>query len=398
MIRTLIQKLKCKRGTLLPLVCALVIMTYVDFFPSVIRYNLSYVAWGVILLECLFTCPLRINRTAFFYIAYGAVFLLIVLIFSAFSDLQYYKSSIVYAILVALLVFICGSLIGNKLDPDDVEVICRWYVLGAVLLSIVLFINTGGDFNLDKRQYLGLNKNSVGQILSSAAMVLMVGVSAKKKKGNTLIRLAMVAVLVTMLFLIRSRTSILCFAVAVVLMLASRYTNRKVKRWIAFAVIVFAVVLIAVPGFRNALVNKILFANRDASDIDALSSGRLTIYNRFFPMLKGNELMGLGPMYYESFFLSAILQFGIPLGLFLWGYVLFMLREVRVRRRSLPYGWLLMLIAVSYSLNGLFEGLPPFGPGTKNFLLWLLFGLATAHTGSRANYEKGAMEHGGLLR
>lgn len=35
-----------------------------------------------------------------------------------------------------------------------------------------------------------------------------------------------------------------------------------------------------------------------------------------------------------------------------------------------------MILALSYSLNGVFEGLPPFGPGTKNFLLWLLFGLA----------------------
>ena len=35
----------------------------------------------------------------------------------------------------------------------------------------------------------------------------------------------------------------------------------------------------------------------------------------------------------------------------------------------------MVLIALGYSVNGLFEGLTPFGPGVKCYYMWLLFGI-----------------------
>ena len=167
-------------------------------------------------------------------------------------------------------------------------------------------------------------------------------------------------------------------------MFLSRYTSRKVKRWIFIALAGVLIVLLVNPRFRTILITNILFANRDATSLDSLTSGRIHLYAQFFDLMKDHGLIGNGARYYESFYLSVIVQFGYPLGLYLWGYVVLMVRQIRKIYRRLSYGWLLVIISISYSLNGLFEGLPPYGPGTKNFLLWLLFGFAIA----QADYTK----------
>lgn len=387
MLRTIREKMLCSRPTLVPVICMLTVLTYVDFFPDAIRYNLSYIVWILVLVECAFTCRIRIKKAALSYICYGLVFVAIIAAFELISPNKYLSSGVVYAIFVALLVFICGVLLGNKLNENDVEVICRWYTLGAVLLAIILVINTGGNFGLQSRVYGGLNKNSVGQILSTAATILMIGISTKKGRSNTILRVLLSAFLIVILFLMRSRTCILCFSASIIIMLFSRYTNRKVKRWILLALVGTVVFVLLNPNFRTILITNILFANRDATSLDALTSGRISIYSQFFPLMKGNELIGSGARYYESFYLSVLVQFGYPVGLYLWGYVLYMLRQIRKSQEYVPYGWLLVIISISYSLNGVFEGLPPFGPGTKNFLLWLLFGFAITHTNFQG-YQK----------
>ena len=381
MIREIKGKMTCSRFTLVPLISLLTILTYVDFFPDAIRYNLSYIVWLMVLVECFVEClitgRIRLKKAAITYVGLGLVFIVVVALFDFFSSNHYFSGGgVIYSILVALLVFICGVLLGNKLNEEDVEVICRWYALGAVLLAIILIINTGGDFGLKNRVYGGLNKNSVGQILSSAATILIIGISSKKGRSNTVIRISLSLLLIVVLFLIRSRTCILCFSISVIIMLLSRYTNKKVKRWIVTALLILFAVIISNDTFRNILVTNILLANRDSTSLDSISSGRISIYSQFFTLMRGHELIGNGAQYYESFYLSVIVQFGYPLGLFLWYYVLYMLKQIRRMNRYLSYGWLLVIISISYSLNGLFEGLPPFGPGTKNFLLWLLFGLA----------------------
>ena len=137
-------------------------------------------------------------------------------------------------------------------------------------------------------------------------------------------------------------------------------------------------VLVFSEGIRKILIEQILFANRDASSLDDLTSGRITIYSGFGNLIKGHEFVGNGALYFECFYLSAIVQFGIPVGLFLWGYVAYAIYSVKKIYSYFCYGWLMMILVLSYSLNGLFEGLPPFGPGTKNFLLWLVFGIASS--------------------
>lgn len=73
-------------------------------------------------------------------------------------------------------------------------------------------------------------------------------------------------------------------------MLLSKYTNRKVKKWICVVLGVAAIVLIFNSGLRKTLVEQILFANRDATNLDNLTSGRIAIYSSFWDIVKRKEL------------------------------------------------------------------------------------------------------------
>ena len=45
-------------------------------------------------------------------------------------------------------------------------------------------------------------------------------------------------------------------------------------------------------------------------------------------------------------------------------------------QRFIPYRFYITFLALafSYTINALFEGYAPFGPGAKSFILWLVFG------------------------
>lgn len=380
MISALKNKLMCSRFTLIPLVCFFTILTYGETLPQSIRDNLVYVLWAIIMLECVITCRFRFSKQALTFIGLGIIFYFLVLLLTLFGPgSSYLSSSICMTLGISILVFICGNALGNKLNEDDIEVIMRWFVLGSLLMGTVYFVqNLATGFNLTSRIYnnVSFNKNSAAQLISSAICILILGVNKNKTRKNTFIRIALIVYLTLILLLLRSRSCILCFAFAILVMLLSKYTSRKVKKWIYAILAVAAIVLVFNSGLRKTLIEQILFANRDATSLDNLTSGRIAIYSSFWDLVKGHELVGNGALYYECFYLSAIVQFGFPVGLYLWGFVLHALNSIRKIYKNFNYGWLLMILALSYSLNGIFEGLPPFGPGTKNFLLWLLFGIA----------------------
>ena len=384
MVSKINNRLMCSRFTLIPLVCFFTILTYGETLPQSIRDNLVYVLWVFILLECAFTCRLRFSKQAVYFIGLGVVFYFLILLLTIFgSGNTYISSSICSTIGISIMVFICGAALGNKLNADDVQVILRWFVLGSLVMgSVYFFRNLSTGFNLTSRIYstVSFNKNSAAQLISSAICILILGINKNRTKKDTVIRLLLIIYLTIILLLLRSRSCILCFAFAIVIILLSRYTNKKVKKWI-YAVLTIAILLLVFnPMIRNTFIQQILFANRDFSNLNDLTSGRINIYSRFWDLVKGHELVGNGALYYECFYLSAIVQFGFPVGLYLWGFVLHALNGIRKIYKNFNYGWLLMILALSYSLNGIFEGLPPFGPGTKNFLLWLLFGIACSQT------------------
>ena len=382
MIRYFYNKLLCSKFSLIPFVCFFTVLTYGEVLPTSIKSSLAYALWIIVFFECVLTCKLRLSKQAVTFIGLGAFFFFLVLILTVLgSGNTYFNSSICLTVGITIMIFFCGTALGNKLNENDVEVILRWFVLGTIVMGTVyFFLNLSTGFNLSSRVYnnVSFNKNSASQLISSSICILIIGDNRKDIPKYRVLNIGIIIYLTLILLLMRSRSCILCFSFSVIIILLSKYTNKTVKKWIICLSFVAVLVLVFSEGIRKILIEQLLFANRDASSLDDLTSGRITIYSGFGNLIKGHEFVGNGALYFECFYLSAIVQFGIPVGLFLWGYVAYAIYSVKKIYSYFCYGWLMMILVLSYSLNGLFEGLPPFGPGTKNFLLWLVFGIASS--------------------
>ena len=192
MISILKNNLACSRFSLIPLICFFTILTYGEILPEPLRANLVYVLWSIVLVECLFTCKLKISRQALFFICAGLLFFVLLLILSFFnSDKSYFTSSICLTVGISIMIFFCGCALGNKLNEDDVDVILRWFVLGSLVMGSVYFVqNLSTGFNLTSRIYnkVSFNKNSAAQLISSAIFIMILRFDKNKAKISTTIR------------------------------------------------------------------------------------------------------------------------------------------------------------------------------------------------------------------
>ena len=392
------QMLRTSRFSLIPIICFLSVLTYENTVPESIRTIIVYGGWMLLFIEVIFTCKKNIPFLAIKYFSIIIFFFAgVALLSTFFASINYFNSPTIHSLYISLFVFIIGLLAGRKLNENDVVVCFRWYMWGAVILSLFFFIKgipTG--FNLNSRQYFSLDKNSMGQIIATAACILILdkkGLQSRKTLYNIIIGIF----LIVNVFLLRSRTSILCFAFSLLIILASRVTSKKVKRWMFVFAVVFVVILFTNDTLRNVFFNGILLANRSLTDLNDLTSGRFNIYLNFGNLMNGNWLSGNGGRYYESFYLSAFVQFGFVVGSILILSVLYVIGCTRKVYRHIEYGFLLYILAISYSMNGVFEGLPPVGPGIKNFALWLLLGFGLAHYSRKDLNDSSGIEKTGVV-
>lgn len=380
------NSLLCSRLTLLPIICFLSIIFYIRSLPDFIREVIVYIPWGIGCLECIsffvVNKKLRVNSIVFKYLALTLFTLFLVFILQLFGNVNYFNSPTIRSVVLSLGVFIIGFIYGQKLNEEDIKVVCKWYLIGSFVLAVFITVTYSSmGFYLDSRLYLDIGKNAIGQIFSTSVCIILflLSDSGKKRFFSTLLYTSLGIFLVVIMFLIRSRTSLLCFGVALFYIIVSKRASKILKKRLLKIAVAGILILVFNENIRNTLVQNILLANRDISDLDDITSGRVAIYNSFWRLMEGNELTGNGGLYYESFYLSTLIQFGYLVGGLFNLLVLQMLVYIKYLSSKVIYGQLLMTIAISYSLNGVLEGLPPFGPGTKNFLLWLLFGAATSH-------------------
>ena len=128
----------------------------------------------------------------------------------------------------------------------------------------------------------------------------------------------------------------------------------------------------------DMFVGNILFAGRNASSLDSLTSGRVSIVSEFPTLIEGHWLTGIGSLYFECFPLSCILQFGIITGSIIIGIAyLPVIKSLKLDRTNV-YSSILVIVCIGYGINSIFEGLAPIGPGVKCYYMWLMYGILFA--------------------
>lgn len=374
MINTKIMK-KFFLTILIVLACFLSNLSQLPYFISKGSTQiLSIPIWILLFITLIVTNRFKISKALINILVLMVLFIMILIILYIISSKDYFSSSLFYSTLISVFILIIGSLISPIFNKDIFRYIVISYVLSSLVVSLVVFVKYFGiGFSLDTRVYAYSSKNSLSQIILTSIIILFCYFKPRNnwEKVNKII---IIIFDIFMLFILRSRASILGFTIVSLIIAFDKRTNIRYRRIVIIAGILSLILLSISDEFKDLLLNKIIFAGRDFNDLDNLSSGRISILRDFPVLIRGNWLTGIGSIYFESFPLSAILQFGIFAGgILIYLSILPLLTSAKRRNNELRS--LLYYISIAYFVNSLFEGLAPFGPGIKCYFLWLLYGI-----------------------
>lgn len=273
-------------------------------------------------------------------------------------------------------------------SPQKLKLISIIVLICAFLLAIIVYDYSLRGVSLEERQYAFQAKNSMGQILLASCIIAITTYIPKIKPIKILYAISMIVIIVVM-FIMKSRATILGFFF-VVAFFSLKYNNRRI-RMLSFVLVVLLVGYILVnENAYDSVVNNILLGNRNTRDLDDLSSGRLSLMIFYIQMIPDNLFFGIGNKYLDCFPVVMVLQYGL-IGALLVFFFLYRC-AVYVNRQPKDFhtvGLALFLMFWVFMVNSLFEAQPPFGPGVKCFLLWMLLGFSLAEN-HKSDYLKQA--------
>lgn len=345
------------------------------FVQAGLTQRLSFPGWILLTIAIFLSRKIRITKPTITQMSLGVALIIWLLLDSLLISKFQFKSSMFYSYMISLFIFILGSWVSEYVNERVLENINRLFVVSIFLVSANIFVEFFGiGYNLSTRFYEYSSKNSVSQIIFTALILLIIRYTPQNAVG-WLTKIGVIVFEMYVILLLRSRATLVSLLLCILVMVLARDTNRKMKAIICIVTLGVIVMLVVNEEFNNFIFNKVILANRSVANLNDLTSGRVSIISRFPQLIKGHWLTGIGPMYYECFPLSAILQFGIAGGILCIIISLQPLYKSFIFRHTSDEWYLLFLIAIGYSVNGLFEGLAPFGPGVKCYYMWLLFGL-----------------------
>ena len=191
----------------------------------------------------------------------------------------------------------------------------------------------------------------------------------------------------TVIVLLRSRATYLCLGFLLIyIVLNIRNRRLRISMIIAMAVIVAAAVIIT--PLNNLLIKTLILGNRDFTDINLLSSFRLSAFEEILESMPGNWLFGIGSVYLDCYPIQILFSFGILGAIPVFTFLVYLgikasdSRKNEVSVFSTPL-YLLFFISI---INCIFEAYPPFGPGLRCFLLWISYAGVLAETPVRMKH------------
>lgn len=329
------------------------------------------------IIVALYVLPkFEINKISGWFVLIISFLALYTFTLDAFTLLDYGSIQLIYPFYLSVFIFFIGVNASGELNYEIIYNLLIAYLIATIIISISIYMKFFlGGVNLNGSQYAYATKNSVSQIIFTG-LVILVFIFKPQKKLYKLSKVVILIFLILNILFLRSRATII--ALPLIVIIPFLFTKVRLRSKIIFFVAssFFILVVFTNKYIYNVFVNGILAGGRDINDLNALSSGRLQELFFFSKTIYGNELWGIGKVKIESFPLSVMLQYGIPVGLifisiaiwpFWWG--------VRYLNKTSHLNILFIIISLAYFINGLFEQLAPFGPGVKNFILWLLFGI-----------------------
>lgn len=323
------------------------------------------------------------KRIKVFYSTFKILFAMICIfellfIASIFTKNSYFNSSVLQGLILSIFIYCLGTFVGDKFSDKDLKFISLSYVISASLVALSIYIEFfSAGFDITSRQYAYASKNSISQIIFTAIVILMF-IRFEKYRVLNLIKFIVIIFEIMLLMLLKSRATIIGFGICLLYIILGKQFNRKMKYFLIMVIMVGVIALLVNDNLFDMFIGNIMFAGRNASNLDSLTSGRVSIITEFPVLIRNHWLTGIGSLYFECFPLSCILQFGIITGTIILGVsYLPLLKCLQFNRKNI-YCSIFILICIGYAINSLFEGLAPIGPGVKCYYMWLMYGILLA--------------------
>ncbi|ORO78383.1 polymerase [Streptococcus oralis subsp. dentisani] len=269
----------------------------------------------------------------------------------------------------------------------NADVIIRyWKILAMLFVGVSLLISADIYFQYFRGhrftniEYVYRAKNSAASIFLSAVILNFSIYNRKWGMWKKVLLFVSSGLLIYMCILMRSRAVLLATAALPLVYIWFQQTSwtRKLGWTLGLSTLVSALLLnpAIYDFFINNLFLKMTSEYRPSGlTLDYVSSNRFVYFEVFAKEISGYELTGIGYYYMDNFYLESLLNYGYIVGT---AFILVALSPMFYAfwQRSSPHCFhiLFTALAFSYTVNSLFEGYAPFGPGAKSFILWLVFG------------------------
>ena len=366
-------------GKAIAIVCFLSNLTQL---PFLVELQLSSIL-SIIIWIC-FTVYILLKNGTLKVIREFLPYLIIMLTYVAFlgmgelfSGNKYLNTAIMYPFILSMFIFCLGTNVGNRLNEKDLFNVFLAYILSALVVALNIYFEYLIGADISDRIYAYDSKNSISQILLTGTILSLFYMVPNFTKLKRLLSFGVALFLAVTVVLLKSRATII--SIPVIVFFAFILGSEKDKRFrlkIALLIAAVAVYLCFNPKTLETLVDAIIYGGRDSDSLDDISSGRWSEWVNFPKDLGEGWFFGNGRMKRESLILTAILEYGIPMGLVIIGVAFsplkFAIKHLKSKNRVVV---VLFYVALCYFINSVFEQLAPFGPGVKCYFLWLLFGI-----------------------
>lgn len=358
-----------------------VVCSILSQMPTLLQTSLGdalKVTWILPLVISLFTCGRRFaDSPVRVCLVFVVAFTLFCLFAETFTGNQYFYSADYKNILISLGIFITSYASWFRIKSQSfLNTLIIASVIATLATGYVIYRDFLSTTSITQLQYAYASKNSAAQILLNTVIFCL----AFKAKNKSLYLMLGCATLIMIgeIFVLKSRATILSLAF-VLIYLGIKSKNKKLRKAIWMGVIVVGIYLVANAAALGTLVDNILLANRDASNVDDVSSGRVVLIGWALAKFEQSPFLGAGNFYIDCFPVSIIGQFGIIGAIIVFTFIGYIFRKnLRTLRSDKFFYQVSFLMYGSILINALFEAQPPFGPGMKCFMVWMVLGFAFA--------------------
>ena len=376
---------------LIAFLCVISNLSYYPFFQqlSFTRYTViaTWLLIGGSLLLIKYKQITFSTKAKWYFLLFVLFLINCMIIFFSTSE-KVFQNHFFSPVIISFIIFLMATILGKTISKRGFRTILYAYIYSVTLYSIPLFFIYLMKLNLSSIIYEFGEKNEISVLLLCALILLMLVYRADNLFKMIFKTTGVVFLILDMIYL-RCRSAFFGVIVLAITLLVSKKTDKKMKIVVLVAIISVIVYFATHVSALTVFLDDIIYAGRDSSNIDTVSSGRISQIKQGLQIFRQNPIFGTGShKTTDMFYVSALVNYG----LLSWPLLVMAIYPVVWSIKKLKKGDIYIVafftVATSIFFISLLEEVAPFGPGVRCYILWLMFGFLLSNNEKEVNYAQ----------